>query len=837
MILKKIAILIVSVLASAGCMKDDPVPDLMFGELAINVIVDGLPIAKTRAAETETALKTVGFYLAGYHTDGRMEFAVEQAYPNVFNYSAEDAQDPVPLVKLLDDKFTLKTIKWKLDDATYLKFFGWSQSKTLPTAGVTATTGIVAYTKEPTDKGYPWIDIRNADASVAQIDVIGSRSRDYQNKAVISAVDLEFRHVMSKLTFKAKSSSLANITFTAVNIKYAANKVYKKARYTFSSDEMVFGTYASFAEYHAGIAALNTTYPTIANGAEVVLGSHLLIPQALAGGNVSLEIKYKLSPNSQALPGVEQTKTLPLSAFTFAQGENYVYTIDVQATDILVLADPTIEPWNLSGTSLPVIPGPKGDVLLLLDGYNRPYQHSDGKWYWLDRSGYNRHVEIEGYADGMYNATAHTYALNATRNLKIPAFPSVTALTTDIITQLADRFNISLLSFVQVAAARNFQVTLGYMSDNVIYFDSNSNFTIGGGRLIYPSTVSEFTTKVLWSFQKQDRGAQNIYKNAKLVAATATSGSVLLGTMSINNIGNKEYVGTISYVKVTSKLVTPTEINTTFATCCDRFGLPLGPSAPAKTDYVVINGLAWTKGNLVAASNNTCRVGAASDYGLYFQFGSLVGWTGGADGSGVGSGSPVFDKRVWPTEMGVTKPSFNYQFNIAPGINTLSNYFFNYSISPWETLNALSDIGTFDVSMSGDAGLGNLRNGRYAKLGIGDPCTYYFGNPWRLPIQQELQALAAAGFSAKTQLNGVDGRWFGPNAGNVMTSIFLPFAGYRDNTANGSLLQAGMQGRYGTCSVRSYSQFFYMYIDPNKVNIPDGAGRNGPIPIRCVRDL
>ena len=53
---------------------------------------------------------------------------------------------------------------------------------------------------------------------------------------------------------------------------------------------------------------------------------------------------------------------------------------------------------------------------------------------------------------------------------------------------------------------------------------------------------------------------------------------------------------------------------------------------PEEPPYIQIGDLLWATGNLVAHGENDCKVGQPQDGGLYFQWGSLIGWTGGANG-------------------------------------------------------------------------------------------------------------------------------------------------------------------------------------------------------------
>ena len=57
---------------------------------------------------------------------------------------------------------------------------------------------------------------------------------------------------------------------------------------------------------------------------------------------------------------------------------------------------------------------------------------------------------------------------------------------------------------------------------------------------------------------------------------------------------------------------------------------------PAEDNFIEIGNLKWATGNLVANGEHSCKIGEPTDGGLYFQFGSLIGWAGGASGDGRG---------------------------------------------------------------------------------------------------------------------------------------------------------------------------------------------------------
>lgn len=115
----------------------------------------------------------------------------------------------------------------------------------------------------------------------------------------------------------------------------------------------------------------------------------------------------------------------------------------------------------------------------------------------------------------------------------------------------------------------------------------------------------------------------------------------------------------------------------------------------------------WTTGNLVADGNGGCKIGAPEDGGLYFQFGSLIGWSGGATGDGTGRGTD----------------------NLTPALSVVVN---NTGSGP--DVNSTSWVATAGTTYW-DGASGTVPLTRTGA--VGDPCRYYLGSPWRLPTSTE----------------------------------------------------------------------------------------------------
>lgn len=121
--------------------------------------------------------------------------------------------------------------------------------------------------------------------------------------------------------------------------------------------------------------------------------------------------------------------------------------------------------------------------------------------------------------------------------------------------------------------------------------------------------------------------------------------------------------------------------------------------------------ITWAAGNLIADGANGAKIGRPTDCGLYFQFGSLVGWAGGATGDGTGVAiqrdAPLL--KLTPTNFDVAGKAWG---------------------STKKTWQSTTSGVPFTASGSDNE-----------KAGVGDPCRYYLGGTWRLPTRDEYIAL------------------------------------------------------------------------------------------------
>lgn len=218
---------------------------------------------------------------------------------------------------------------------------------------------------------------------------------------------------------------------------------------------------------------------------------------------------------------------------------------------------------------------------------------------------------------------------------------------------------------------------------------------------------------------------------------------------------------------------------------CINTVIPPNPKPP-----VIVGGVTWTTGNLVADGPNGAKIGDEMDNGLLFQYGSLIGWN---------------------------------SVNVSPSI----------SVRPAEFTKSI----TYTTCTLSSTAISNLKTDNPV-TGVGDPCRYYLGAPYRMPTRVEAVAVNTS-FTGTPYGSWIAGSysWMSYTGGNLVFFI-----------GNGRLAVApigdldgfmGKQGRYWTASLMSGSNTPAMYTFNKKgttgnIAIANASGRYG-FPVRCVK--
>lgn len=212
----------------------------------------------------------------------------------------------------------------------------------------------------------------------------------------------------------------------------------------------------------------------------------------------------------------------------------------------------------------------------------------------------------------------------------------------------------------------------------------------------------------------------------------------------------------------------------------------------------------FAKGNLISDQSGGCCIGDDSDSGLYFSYGSLVGWSGKSNHNGTGyvGNLSLSDPICQPKDCSYTQADF--------GNSTMSSIG-KVPLVPFNT------IGTD---------------------GKGDPCYYYLGNNWRLPTSQEIALLFGKQVSANESVGTL--RWDEfPNWERVTD-------GFRHLPTKTTIIGVGRRVFNGPVdmSINAYWTGTEINNNPGRFEFnnnnaypTDAYGRDQALPVRCVKDL
>lgn len=375
--------------------------------------------AQTRVADID--LKTFGFTVCGYQSvAGSFEDKKAQATPNVFADKSLETGGAFQVVNYIADKKKFMTPErpWVVAAEDFLSFFAWSDN------GPTGTKGIIGHSSASAT-GYPTVNISVCNKIVDQPDIVVAQAVNLRNNALISAIDLQFKHILAKISFKGYSSSGTSIAIKKFDVKYSGST---KSKATYSFDPAVAAAKGfpfiyddtSGHDKNSYYPVSSTTYPSVtekspAPATAVLLGSMMQIPQDAASGFITVRVTYSIE-GTAGVAGPEQTRDITIPAMKLEGGHHYTLAFDFVADKVQVSVN-SVADWNeMTSTRLPLVAGPRGDVMLWLDGGDEPYTFN-GDQYWLDRSGYNRHCKlVNPNLKIAYNAAEKVYQFNTYAN-------------------------------------------------------------------------------------------------------------------------------------------------------------------------------------------------------------------------------------------------------------------------------------------------------------------------------------------------------------------------------------------------------------------------------------
>lgn len=225
------------------------------------------------------------------------------------------------------------------------------------------------------------------------------------------------------------------------------------------------------------------------------------------------------------------------------------------------------------------------------------------------------------------------------------------------------------------------------------------------------------------------------------------------------------------------------------------------PNPPTDDQTLVIDNLRWAKGNLIAVDEYNCAVGGPRDHGLYFKFGSLVGWRGGASGNGTGTSTNGMATVVYTT------PSL-----------------YNGAIS-WAGVLRHNSSTAVPIPVNDNT-----------VTAVGDPCRFYLGEPWRTPTSAEFAALKYSTWTTNTSIYGVWAAATTP-AADETNSLYFTCPGMR-NLNTGVTERINTEAGYLSADFASGSTNKALWFGAaSNIQTPKMDSWDGrrAYPVRCVR--
>lgn len=202
----------------------------------------------------------------------------------------------------------------------------------------------------------------------------------------------------------------------------------------------------------------------------------------------------------------------------------------------------------------------------------------------------------------------------------------------------------------------------------------------------------------------------------------------------------------------------------------------------ATPEYLEVNGIKVATGNLIFdTATSSVKIGAPTDNGLYFQFGSLVGWSE--------TGNPAII---------IVKPA-------------------TCSVTSWSSSWTGSDPSTDPDANNEEAG-------------TGDPCRYYLGGTWRLPTKKDFDALIR---DATDDPNTSNWKWDDSSASH---SSSLKFPASSSRKTNGDKPTTILGGYYWSASVSGSGYSGLSFSSTDVITTKNAYTRSRGLSVRCVRD-
>lgn len=343
-----------AVVLSAGCTRlnmEEGEGDYVGGDAGGKILefvtsVDGKKPGNSRAVLPDIDLLTSGFTVAGYLTPGRVETCeADSVFPNVFDQGTETGPVIQATAKggkffLLLPQITIGSGNDTIPSWKKLSYFAWSQSGFAADSGY----GIVSAPTVRTDKGMPALGIHLPTAAANQGDIVVAAQTNLTNDYIVSSVNLDFRHILSKLTFKVKTAAGLKVSIKESKLTFAANRLYSKATFQCDgSDTLGYYKPDSYLEALSGMITPTGWAQPEVEGVTARLGEIMLVPQAIRQGDIKIALTYTTFVGNTESSRV--TKEVALKNTDLRAGKNHLYTLSLSAEEMKVF-NVVVDEWN-----------------------------------------------------------------------------------------------------------------------------------------------------------------------------------------------------------------------------------------------------------------------------------------------------------------------------------------------------------------------------------------------------------------------------------------------------------------------------------------------------------
>lgn len=343
-----------AVVLSAGCTRlnmEEGEGDYVGGNAGGKILefvtsVDGKKPGNSRAVLPDIDLLTSGFTVAGYLTPGRVETCeADSVFPNVFDQGTETGPVIQATAKggkffLLLPQITIGSGNDTIPSWKKLSYFAWSQSGFAADSGY----GIVSAPTVRTDKGMPALGIHLPTAAANQGDIVVAAQTNLTNDYIVSSVNLDFRHILSKLTFKVKTAAGLKVSIKESKLTFAADRLYSKATFQCDgSDTLGYYKPDSYLEALSGTITPSGWAQPEVEGITARLGEMMLVPQAIKQGDIKIALTYTTFVGNTESSRV--TKEVALKNTDLRAGKNHLYTLSLSAEEMKVF-NVVVDEWK-----------------------------------------------------------------------------------------------------------------------------------------------------------------------------------------------------------------------------------------------------------------------------------------------------------------------------------------------------------------------------------------------------------------------------------------------------------------------------------------------------------